>query len=176
MLIDFSKSDHHASLFEIYLFQTKYFGSWLCELFSNYRNIFSINAFFSLQAHKISFDDRVLGALIKSTCNSYHFDKWLLKEIFSATCHIIYVVLYKIYKTGIGTSSIATTKRYTIDRYNILNIYWSHLSEIHNRSVYIHVVIYTIISYNRYIYKLLVWSFLWYLPQTAWCAILELEW
>lgn len=111
---------------------------------------------------------RVSGALIKSTCNSYHFDKWLLKEIVSATCHIIYiVVLYKIYKTGIGTSSIATTKRYTIDRYNILNIYWSHLSEIHNRSVYIHVVIYTIISYNRYIYKLLVWSFLWYLPQTA---------
>lgn len=140
-------------------------------MFSNYRNIFSINAFFSLQAHKISFNDRVLGALIKSTCNSYHFDKWLLKEIVSATCHIIYiVVLYKIYKTGIGTSSIATTKRYTIDticRYNILNIYWSHLSEIHNRSVYIHVVIYTIISYNRYISKLLVWSFLWYLPQTA---------
>lgn len=140
-----------------------------CANCSLIREIFSvfINAFFSLQAHKISFNDRVLGALIKSTCNSYHFDKWLLKEIFSATCHIIYVVLYKIYKTGIGTSSIATTKRYTIDRYNILNIYWSHLSEIHNRSVYIHVVIYTIISYNRYIYKLLVWSFLWYLPQTA---------
>lgn len=159
-------------------FKKKYFGSWLCKLFSNYRNIFSINAFFFFTiSHKISFNDRVLGALIKSTCNSYHFDKWLLKEIFSATCHIIYiVVLYKIYKTGIGTSSIATTKRYTIDRYNILGIYWSHLSEIHNRSVYIHVVIYTIISYNRYIYKLLVWSFLWYLPQTAWCAILELEW
>lgn len=138
-----------------------------CSLIIEIFSVF-INAFFSLQAHKICFNDRVLGALIKSTCNSYHFDKWLLKEIFSATCHIIYiVVLYKIYKTGIGTSSIATTKRYTIDRYNILGIYWSHLSEIHNRSVYIHVVIYTIISYNRYIYKLLVWSFLWYLPQTA---------
>lgn len=88
----------------------------------------------------------------------------------------IYVVLYiyiYIYETGIGTSSIATTKTlYHIDR--MYWVYWSHLSKLHNRSVQSNIHYY--ISYNRYIYKLLVWNFLWYLPRTAWCAILELEW
>lgn len=110
------------------------------------------------------FNDRVLGVLIKFICNFYYFDKWLLKEIFFVICYIIYiVVLYKIYKIGIGISLIVIIKCYIIDRYNILNIYWFYLFEIYNRLVYIYVVIYIIILYNRYIYKFLVWSFFWYL-------------
>lgn len=105
-----------------------------------------------------------MGVLIKFICNFYYFDKWLLKEIFFVICYIIYiVVLYKIYKIEIGISLIVIIKRYIIDRYNILGIYWFYLFEIYNRLVYIYVVIYIIILYNRYFYKFLVWSFFWYL-------------